>query len=82
MIRLGESQWNQEYRFTGWTDVPFNEKGIAEVISSLYPENPTSDLEIADGDKQRDLKIKFQRWFASVLHIGCSGLGKGKGFYC
>ncbi len=39
-------------------------QGIAEVINSLYPENPTSDLEIADGDKRRDPKFKFQRWIA------------------
>jgi 2,3-bisphosphoglycerate-dependent phosphoglycerate mutase len=30
LIRHGESQWNQENRFTGWTDVPLNEKGIVE----------------------------------------------------
>ncbi len=30
MIRHGESTWNRENRFTGWTDVPLNEAGIAE----------------------------------------------------
>jgi 2,3-bisphosphoglycerate-dependent phosphoglycerate mutase len=30
LLRHGESQWNQENRFTGWTDVPLAEKGIAE----------------------------------------------------
>jgi 2,3-bisphosphoglycerate-dependent phosphoglycerate mutase len=30
MIRHGESQWNLENRFTGWTDIPLNENGIAE----------------------------------------------------
>jgi len=39
-------------------------QGIAKVINSLYPENPTSDLEIAEGDKQRNPKFKFQRWVA------------------
>ncbi len=39
-------------------------QGIAEVINSLYSENPTSDLEIAEGDKRRDPKFKFQRWVA------------------
>ncbi|MDO5563503.1 MAG: 2,3-diphosphoglycerate-dependent phosphoglycerate mutase [Synergistaceae bacterium] len=29
-IRHGESTWNQENRFTGWTDVPLSEKGLAE----------------------------------------------------
>ncbi len=39
-------------------------QGIAEVINSLYPENPTSALEIAERDKRRDPKFKFQRWIA------------------
>ncbi len=30
LLRHGESQWNLENRFTGWTDVPLTEKGIAE----------------------------------------------------
>ncbi len=30
LLRHGKSQWNQENRFTGWTDVPLNEEGITE----------------------------------------------------
>jgi len=30
LVRHGESTWNQENRFTGWTDVPLSEKGMAE----------------------------------------------------
>ncbi len=30
LIRHGESQWNKENRFTGWTDVDLTEKGIME----------------------------------------------------
>ena len=30
LLRHGESQWNKENRFTGWTDVPLSEKGIEE----------------------------------------------------
>ena len=30
LLRHGESTWNQETRFTGWTDVPLNEKGLGE----------------------------------------------------
>lgn len=30
LIRHGESQWNLENRFTGWTDVDLTAKGIAE----------------------------------------------------
>jgi 2,3-bisphosphoglycerate-dependent phosphoglycerate mutase len=30
LLRHGESQWNRENRFTGWTDVDLSETGIAE----------------------------------------------------
>jgi 2,3-bisphosphoglycerate-dependent phosphoglycerate mutase len=30
LLRHGESDWNRENRFTGWTDVDLSEKGIAE----------------------------------------------------
>lgn len=34
LLRHGESQWNLENRFTGWTDVNLSEKGIKEATSS------------------------------------------------
>ena len=30
LLRHGQSQWNFENRFTGWTDVPLTEKGVKE----------------------------------------------------
>ena len=30
LLRHGESDWNKENRFTGWTDVDLSEKGIVE----------------------------------------------------
>ena len=30
LLRHGQSQWNLENKFTGWTDVPLTEKGINE----------------------------------------------------
>ncbi len=30
LLRHGESIWNKENRFTGWTDVPLSERGLAE----------------------------------------------------
>jgi 2,3-bisphosphoglycerate-dependent phosphoglycerate mutase len=30
LLRHGESQWNRENRFTGWTDVDLSEAGVAE----------------------------------------------------
>jgi 2,3-bisphosphoglycerate-dependent phosphoglycerate mutase len=34
LLRHGESTWNKENRFTGWTDVPLSEKGIEEAKES------------------------------------------------
>ena len=33
-LRHGESVWNKENRFTGWTDVDLSEKGIVEAKNS------------------------------------------------
>ena len=30
LLRHGESQWNLENRFTGWTNVSLTERGIQE----------------------------------------------------
>lgn len=34
LLRHGESLWNRENRFTGWTDVDLTEKGIEEAIKA------------------------------------------------
>jgi 2,3-bisphosphoglycerate-dependent phosphoglycerate mutase len=34
LLRHGESEWNRQNRFTGWTDVPLNEKGIQEATEA------------------------------------------------
>jgi len=34
LLRHGESNWNKENRFTGWTDVDLSEKGIEEAHSA------------------------------------------------
>jgi 2,3-bisphosphoglycerate-dependent phosphoglycerate mutase len=34
LLRHGESIWNKENRFTGWTDVDLSEKGISEAKSA------------------------------------------------
>lgn len=34
MIRHGESEWNRENRFTGWTDVDLSDKGIQEAVDA------------------------------------------------
>lgn len=30
LLRHGESTWNKENRFTGWTDVDLSDKGLEE----------------------------------------------------
>jgi 2,3-bisphosphoglycerate-dependent phosphoglycerate mutase len=34
LLRHGESTWNKENRFTGWTDVGLSEKGVREAIEA------------------------------------------------
>ena len=34
LIRHGESEWNKENRFTGWTDVELSEKGEVEAVEA------------------------------------------------
>ncbi|MBQ9416206.1 MAG: 2,3-diphosphoglycerate-dependent phosphoglycerate mutase [Clostridia bacterium] len=34
LIRHGESQWNKENKFTGWTDVELSEKGVQEAVEA------------------------------------------------
>ncbi|HSP91800.1 MAG TPA: 2,3-diphosphoglycerate-dependent phosphoglycerate mutase [Vicinamibacterales bacterium] len=33
LVRHGESTWNKENRFTGWTDVDLSEKGVEEAVA-------------------------------------------------
>ncbi|MFH1782849.1 MAG: 2,3-diphosphoglycerate-dependent phosphoglycerate mutase [Candidatus Omnitrophota bacterium] len=47
LLRHGESTWNKENRFTGWTDVDLSEKGIEEAKESgrvLKKEGYTFDI--------------------------------------
>ncbi len=47
LLRHGESTWNKENRFTGWTDVDLSEKGLKEATEAgklLKKEGYTFDL--------------------------------------
>ncbi len=47
LLRHGESDWNRENRFTGWTDVDLSERGIAEAHEAarlLAAEGLTFDI--------------------------------------
>ena len=34
LLRHGESAWNRENRFTGWTDVDLTDKGVEEALKA------------------------------------------------
>ena len=53
LIRHGESTWNRENRFTGWTDVDLNEKGRGEAKAA--------------GELLKKEGYTFDRAFVSVL---------------
>lgn len=53
LLRHGESTWNKENRFTGWTDVDLSEKGTAEAQAA--------------GVLLREGKYQFDVAFTSVL---------------
>jgi len=47
LLRHGQSTWNLDNRFTGWTDVPLTDKGIAEATTAgelLAAEGYTFDV--------------------------------------
>ena len=54
LLRHGESQWNLENRFTGWTDINLSETGIAEAQSS--------------GQLLKDEDYSFNLVYTSVLN--------------
>jgi len=53
LLRHGESVWNKENRFTGWTDVDLSEKGVAEATKA--------------GELLRDAGFVFDLAYTSVL---------------
>ncbi|MEI6493658.1 MAG: 2,3-bisphosphoglycerate-dependent phosphoglycerate mutase, partial [Verrucomicrobiota bacterium] len=55
LIRHGESTWNKENRFTGWTDVELSEKGRAEAKAAgelLKKEGFTFDVSFSSLQKR------------------------------
>ena len=49
LLRHGESTWNRQNRFTGWTDVDLSEQGIAEAREAgrLLREEGLADFDLA-----------------------------------
>ena len=61
LLRHGESTWNQENRFTGWTDVDLSERGPAEAKEA--------------GRLLRDGAFAFDLAYTSVLKRAIKTLG-------
>jgi 2,3-bisphosphoglycerate-dependent phosphoglycerate mutase len=53
LLRHGESEWNRENRFTGWTDVDLSEAGRQEAVKA--------------GRILRNQEISFDAAYVSVL---------------
>ena len=53
LLRHGESSWNKENRFTGWTDVDLTEKGVEEARQA--------------GRLMKDAGFEFDQAYSSVL---------------
>jgi 2,3-bisphosphoglycerate-dependent phosphoglycerate mutase len=53
LIRHGESVWNKENKFTGWTDVDLSEKGVQEAFDA--------------GDELKKAGFSFDLAYTSVL---------------
>lgn len=53
LLRHGESLWNRENRFTGWTDVDLTAKGIAEAVQA--------------GDLLKEKGFRFGKAYTSFL---------------
>ena len=53
LLRHGESLWNKENRFTGWTDVDLSDKGVEEGYEA--------------GNLLKEAGISFQMAYASYL---------------
>src|SRR5262245_49395363 len=53
LLRHGESDWNRENRFTGWTDVDLSAKGVQEALSA--------------GDEMKKAGYTFDVAYTSVL---------------
>lgn len=94
MVRHGQSQWNLENRFTGWTDIELSEKGICEAKNAglLLKENGYHfDLAFTSALKRAQNTLKFiceelnetvptiKSWRLNERHYGAlQGLNKAE----
>ena len=92
LVRHGESIWNMENKFTGWTDVDLSDKGIIEAINAgkvLKDNNYTFDIAYTSvlirANHTLDLILKelslnipiYRSWRLNERHYGAlQGLNK------
>ncbi len=94
LLRHGESTWNRENRFTGWTDVPLTEKGVEEakeagqvlkkegydfdIVFTSVLKRATRTTEIAIKELGLDVPVKYS-WRLNERHYGAlQGLNKSE----
>ncbi len=86
LLRHGQSQWNLENRFTGWTDVDLSQAGREEASGAgrkirdagLKPEyfftsylrRAIHTLQIAASEMERDWVPVFKDWHLNERHYG------------
>lgn len=61
LLRHGQSEWNLENRFTGWTDVDLSEQGIREAVRA--------------GQLMKEAGLQFDAAYTSVLQRAIKTLG-------
>lgn len=86
LLRHGQSQWNLEDRFTGWTDVPLSSKGreeaklagqlilksgvLPQVAFTSYLRRAINTLQIALSAMERDWIPVYKDWHLNERHYG------------
>lgn len=86
LLRHGQSQWNLENRFTGWTDVDLSEKGreeariagekllkaglLPEFFFTSYLKRAIHTLQIAADALDRDWVPVIKDWHLNERHYG------------
>lgn len=72
LLRHGESEWNLENRFTGWTDVELSDNGRKEALSAEKPCS-TADMTLI-------FAIRLISSAPSILSTQCLMSWTGHGF--
>ena len=65
LVRHGQSVWNLENRFTGWTDVELSNNGIKEAKEAV-DSAPKTLKEAVSKEEAEDIKAKLEAEGAKV----------------